>query len=118
MGSAGACAFSSFCIPPDALKGLIRAVAGIEIDVVRTGKRILNMNHLLNLREGLKPAHDLLPLRSVGKPPLNDGPLSGRTVNHVRIAENFFEAIGCDRETMMPDRDSLQDMELSLEGEF
>ena len=118
MSSAGTCAFSGFCMPPDALKGLIEAVTGREIDMVRTGKRILNMRHLFNLREGLKPTHDLLPARCVGKPPLTDGPLSGNMVDHERIAENFFEAIGWDKETMMPDRDSLQDLDLSLEGEF
>ncbi len=117
MSSAGTCAFSNFCMPPDALKNLIEAVTGWEIDMVRTGKRILNMRHLFNLREGLKPIHDLLPERCVGKPPLTKGPLSGNIVDHVRIAENFFEAIGWDKETMMPDEESLEDMGISLDDE-
>jgi aldehyde:ferredoxin oxidoreductase len=115
MSSAGTCAFSNFCMPPHALKGLIEAVTGRDINILRTGKRILNMRHLFNLREGQKPTHDLLPGRCVGKPPLTEGPLSGNTVDHVQIAEKFFEAIGWDIETMMPDKDSLEDTSVSLE---
>lgn len=117
MSSAGTCAFSNFCMPPDALKSLIEAVTGSEIDMIRTGKRILNMRHLFNLREGLKPTHDLLPARCVGKPPLAKGPLSGNSVDHIKIAENFFEAIGWDKETMMPGEESLKDMGVLLDDE-
>jgi len=31
-------------------------------------------------------------------------------VDHKQLAENFFEAIGWDTETMMPDKDSLEDI--------
>ena len=99
------------------MKSLIEAVTGSEIDMALTGKRILNMRHLFNLREGLKPTHDLLPARCVGKPPLTKGPLSGNAVDHVKIAENFFEAIGWDRETMMPGEESLKDMGILLDDE-
>jgi len=110
LNSAGACSFSGFSAPPHALKGLLEAVTGQEIDMTRTGKRILNMRHLFNLREGQKPARNLLPARWLGYPPLEEGPLKGNTVNYKQIAENFFEAIGWDKETMMPDKDSLEDM--------
>ena len=115
MSSAGACAFGNFCMPPHALKGLIESVTGRAVDMMRTGKRILNMRHLFNLREGQKPSHDLLPGRCVGRPPLTEGPLSGNTVDHAQIAENFFEAIGWDKETMMPDADSLEDTGVPLD---
>ena len=55
LSSAGACAFIGFATPPHALKGLIDAVTGLDIDMLRTGKRIFNMRHLFNLREGQKP---------------------------------------------------------------
>jgi aldehyde:ferredoxin oxidoreductase len=115
LASAGACAFSSFSAPPHALKALIDAVTGLDIDMIRTGKRILNMRHLFNLRDGQKPTHDLLPGRCVGKPPLADGPLKGNIVDYKQIAENFFEAIGWDKETMMPDKDSLEDLGVPLD---
>jgi aldehyde:ferredoxin oxidoreductase len=112
LNSAGACQFSSFSAPPHALKGLLDAVTGLDINVLRTGKRILNMRHLFNLREGIKPTQNLLPSRWVGHPPLEDGPLKGKAVDFRQIADNFFEAIGWDKETMTPDKDSLEDMSL------
>jgi aldehyde:ferredoxin oxidoreductase len=115
LGSAGACAFCNFSAPPHALKAHIEAVTGREIDMNRTGKRIFNMRHLFNLREGQKPTHDLLPARCIGNPPLADGPLKGNTVDARQIAENFFEAIGWDKETMIPDKDSLEDLGVSLD---
>ena len=66
LNSAGACAFSGFSAPPHALKGLLEAVTGRDIDMIRTGKRILNMRHLFNLREGQKPTQNLLPGKMVG----------------------------------------------------
>jgi aldehyde:ferredoxin oxidoreductase len=115
LNSAGACAFSNFAMPPHALKSLIEAVTGRDIDVIRTGKRILNMRHLFNLREGHKPTHNLLPARWLGQPPLADGPLKGASVDYIQLAENFFEAIGWDKETMMPDKDSLEDTGVPLD---
>jgi aldehyde:ferredoxin oxidoreductase len=115
LNSAGACQFSSFSAPPHALKGLIDAVTGLDIDMLRTGKRILNMRHLFNLREGKKPTQNLLPARWLGIPPLEDGPLKGHTVDYMQIAESFFEAIGWNKETMMPDKDSLEDIGLPLD---
>jgi aldehyde:ferredoxin oxidoreductase len=115
MSSAGVCAFSGFSMPPEALKGLIDAVTGWDIDVMRTGKRILNIRHLFNLREGQKPSENLLPARWLGHPPLKEGPLSGRTLDFEKMAQNFFEAVGWDKETMMPDSDSLEDMDVPLD---
>lgn len=115
MSSVGMCAFTGFSTPPHALKGLVDAVTGLDIDVVSTGKRILNMRHLFNLREGQKPTDDLLPARWLGQPPLEAGPLKGNTVDFRKIAENFFEAIGWDTVTCMPDAESLKDLDLPLE---
>jgi len=115
MSSAGACAFTGFSAPPHALKGLLDAVTGLDIDIMRAGKRILNMRHLFNLREGQKPTDNLLPARWLGEPPLEDGPLKGKTVDFRKMAENFFEAIGWDAATCMPDDSALQDLGLPLE---
>ncbi len=115
LNSAGACQFSSFCAPPHALKGLLDAVTGHDIEMIRTGKRILNMRHLFKLREGINPIHSLLPARWLGQPPLEDGPLKGHTVDYRQMADNFFEAIGWDKETTMPDRDSLEDIGIPVD---
>ena len=104
--------FSDFGMPPDAAAKLIAAATGwdfTQADVIRTGKRILNMRHAFNLREGQKPTDSLIPKRSVGEPPLTDGPLKGVTVNHRKLADSFFEAVGWDKETLLPNRESLEE---------
>lgn len=110
LNASGACSFGGFGMPPDALRNMIGAVTGYDLDMIRTGGRILNMRYLFNLREGQKPTHDLLPARCVGEPPLKAGPLKGITVDHRKLAEGFFEAVGWDKETMMPTRESLDDL--------
>ncbi len=110
LNASGCCAFADFATPPEALKELVDGVTGWDIDVRRTGRRILNMRHLFNLREGLRPTNDLLPRRCVGEPPLEAGPLKGVTVDHVRLAEGFFDAIGWDRDSMAPRREFLDDL--------
>jgi aldehyde:ferredoxin oxidoreductase len=115
LSSAGACAFIGFATPPHALQGLIEAVTGHEIDMNRTGKRIFNMRHLFNLREGQNPAQNLLPARWLGQPPLEEGPLKGHAVDYRQLAENFFEAIGWDKETALPDKASLKDIGVPLD---
>jgi aldehyde:ferredoxin oxidoreductase len=115
LNSAGACQFSTFSAPPHALKGLLDAVTGLDTDMLRTGKRILNMRHLFNLREGIKPTQNVLPSRWVGHPPLEEGPLKGHSVDYRKLADNFFEAIGWDTETLAPDKDSLEDMGMPVD---
>lgn len=115
MSAAGMCAFSGFSVPPHALKGLLDAVTGLDIDVAATGKRILNMRHVFNLREGQSPTQNLLPARWLGQPPLEDGPLKGHTVDYRKMSESFFEALGWDADTAMPDKDSLEDLDLPLD---
>ncbi len=98
---------------PDIPAKLISAATGWDLnqeDLMRIGKRILNMRHMFNIREGLRPFGELLPKRSVGEPPLAAGPLAGVTVDYRKLAEGFFDAMGWDRETGMPTRESLVDL--------
>ena len=100
-------------MPQGALAGLIEAVTGWDFkeeDVLRTGKRIMNMRHVFNLREGKKRTDSQLPKRCVGDPPLADGPLKGVTLDHRTMADRFFESIGWDKETLVPTRKSLEDL--------
>jgi aldehyde:ferredoxin oxidoreductase len=69
---------------------------------------VMNMKQAFNLREGLTPADFALPARVVGKPPQEVGPLTGVTVDNGRLADNFFAAMGWDRETGKPSRRMLE----------
>jgi aldehyde:ferredoxin oxidoreductase len=115
LNTAGLCLFSDFCMPPDAATRFIEAVTGWDFkgeDVLRTGKRIMNMRHAFNLREGQKPTDDdnKLPKRSVGEPPQTEGPLKGITVDQKKLAGQFLVSMGWDEETMLPSRESLEEL--------
>jgi len=113
MNSAGSCLFGGFSMPHDALPRLIEAATGWDFkeeDVLRTGKRIITMRHTFNLREGHDPVDSSLPKRCVGEPPLTDGPLKGVTVDHRKLADNFFEHMGWNKETLVPKRESLGEL--------
>jgi aldehyde:ferredoxin oxidoreductase len=113
--AAGLCMFGGFCMPPDAARGLIEAATGWEFDeeeLLRAGKRIFNMRHVFNLREGQKPTdpENAIPKRCVGDPPLSAGPLKGITVDHRRLGSDFSESMGWDKETLVPTRESLENL--------
>jgi aldehyde:ferredoxin oxidoreductase len=115
VNSAGMCIFSAFCMPQDAAVRFIGAVTGWDFkeeDIIQTGKRIMNMRHVFNLREGQRPndEENALPKRCVGEPPLKEGPLKGITVDHKKLAYYFSESMGWDEETLIPTRKSLEEL--------
>ena len=102
-------------MPQDAATRFMEAVTGWEFkeeDVIRTGKRIPNMRHAFNLREGQKPtdSDNVLPKRCVGIPPQTEGPLKDITVDHVKLANHFIESMAWDRKTLIPTKKSLENL--------
>lgn len=108
LNCAGLCLFGDLVMPKDALLNLLEAVTGRKIDTLRTGKRIMNIRHAFNLREGKKKSDNKLPERAAGLPPLQEGPLKDATVNIEKLADNFFEAMEWDNATLLPSIESLQ----------
>jgi aldehyde:ferredoxin oxidoreductase len=105
--------FGGFSMPQDAAMRFIEAVTGWDFkeeDVIRTGKRIMNMRYAFNLREGQRPTDgdNVLPKRCVGIPPQTDGPLKGITVDHDKLANHFIETMAWDRKTLIPTKESLE----------
>jgi aldehyde:ferredoxin oxidoreductase len=110
---AGLCLFGMFTGAEGAQLQLLEAVTGWSFGLeeqMAAATRILNMKQAFNLREGLQPADFVLPERSVGEPPLEAGPLSGITIDHVKLGGNFFAAMGWDLETGRPSREALEAM--------
>jgi aldehyde:ferredoxin oxidoreductase len=109
--SAGMCMFADLVQVKVAYIEMLRAVTGWDFtddDRLKTGMRIMNMRHVFNLREGIRPADLVLPTRSVGEPPQAQGPLAGITVDHKQLAHNFFAAMDWDKVTGKPSRQSLE----------
>jgi aldehyde:ferredoxin oxidoreductase len=113
--TAGLCMFGGFSMPRDAATRFIEAATGWDFkeeDLLQTGKRILNMRHAFNLREGQRPSdrENRMPARAVGEPPLEEGPIKGITVEHKKLATYFSRSMGWDEETMIPTRESLRSL--------
>jgi len=111
---AGVCIFGvDFGMPKNTAVRFIAAATGWDFeeeDAFQTGKRILTMRYAFNLREGQKVAENALPNRCIGEPPLTEGPLEGVTIDHNNLANQFFASVDWDKETMLPTRESLENL--------
>ncbi len=115
LNTSGLCMFGGFSMPQDAAMRLIAAVTGWDFkeeEVIRTGKRIMNMRYAFNLREGQRPtdSENALPKRCVGIPPQTEGPVKGITVDHTKLANHFIGSMGWDRKTLIPTKESLENL--------
>jgi aldehyde:ferredoxin oxidoreductase len=69
------------------------------------GERIVQLERLFNLREGLVPGDDTLPQRFLSEP-VPDGPGKGRVVRLGPMLEEYYQTRGWDQETgqLLPER--------------
>jgi aldehyde:ferredoxin oxidoreductase len=110
---AGMCLFGMYSGAQGVQMQLMEAVTGWSFkpqDQMNAAMRVMNIKQAFNLREGLTPADFAPPPRSVGEPPLEVGPLAGAVIDHKRLGENFFAAMGWDAETGKPSRRMLEMM--------
>lgn len=117
VNAAGLCLFGYLAFDIDSLPAQIGAVTGLEaslddLDVI--GMRIETMRHMYNLREGHNPLNRSFPNRLAGIPPLEKGPLSGRTVDYMRNAREYLRLIGWDTSTAIPSDKSVRDLGLDF----
>ena len=71
------------------------------------GIRMFNMRQAFNLREGLRRADFTLSKRMYESDPPFTGPLAGNKIDHERLADNFFNAIGWTADAV-PMKESLE----------
>lgn len=103
--------------PEDAAK-IIYAVTGWEIDdreLLRVGERIVNLERLFNLREGISRRDDTLPERYL-KRPMPEGPSKGNVVELEPMLDRYYELRGWDMRTGIPKREKLEELDLACEG--
>ena len=84
-------------------------------DYLEIGQRIKTVRHAFNIREGFKPADFEMPKRARGVPPLKKGPnaYSPKNPKIWDIAKKeYYGAMGWDRETAVPLRETLDDLNL------
>jgi aldehyde:ferredoxin oxidoreductase len=95
---------------------LLNAVTGWGMDVAEAlaaGARIQTLRQSFNLREGIAAASFRLPDRMIGRPPQDEGPLAGVTIDVDSLAREYREAMGWDAETGAPTEVALQQLGLA-----
>jgi aldehyde:ferredoxin oxidoreductase len=123
LNSIGFCMFYLFqpkC-SPIGLTDIVSAVTGWDtslIELINMGKRALTMARVYNLREGFTVEDDWLPPRFFS--PTSSGPLSNTAVNPDDLREAihvYYETMGWDRETGVPTRTTLEQLEIGWVAE-
>ena len=111
--SSGICGFGNFLLAPWIAIKMINAITGFDYsdeDMSRFAYRSFTMRHAFNLREGFRRRDFTISDRAVGKPPLQEGPLKDVSVDHEKLADNFYEYLGWDVETAVPSRSFLEEV--------
>jgi len=109
LDSAIQCSFSEMYFGLDLVAELLAAVTGQQLqphDLESLGERVLNLERLLNVREGFDRTWDRLPRRLLEEP-LPDGPRSGSTVPLEALKDDFYRAVGWDVNTGVPTAETL-----------
>jgi len=112
----GVCKFMGMALMAEDILSVINAATGWDLDVAgfrQAGERIFNLARAFNVREGLRRKDDTLPKRLL-EDPLPDGPAAGLTVDLDPLLDAYYEFRGWDRQTGIPTREKLRELELDF----
>lgn len=113
INAGGYCSFATFGLPPGSRIKYITALTGFEYspeDERKLGLRSYTMRHAFNLREGMSRGDFTISDRIIGKPPVEDGPIAGVTINNEKLVDNFFSALGWNLKDLIPTKEFLEDI--------
>jgi aldehyde:ferredoxin oxidoreductase len=117
LDSAIVCSFAEQYVNLGAIGNLISSIIGVEWSpetLMEVGERILNLERLINIREGVGRAADQLPRRLLDEP-LPDGPRRGSTVPLEQLKTEFYATAGWDMDTGIPLPGTLARLDLGSE---
>ncbi|RJP66759.1 MAG: aldehyde ferredoxin oxidoreductase [Candidatus Abyssobacteria bacterium SURF_17] len=112
---AGACLFG-LLVGEYPLFEWINAATGWKLDTqafLTIGERILTLRHCFNVREGIKPVDTQIRNRAGGYPPLKKGPLADVTLDLDTMASRYYQKLGWNYQTGIPDKQRLQSLGLT-----
>ena len=118
IGAAGVCMHSNIGLP-DPMKylvGFLRTVTGWDRsleELCKDGERIGNMRHLFSLREGDVPIKRFVHPRIPGRPPFEDGPVAGVSMDVEQQAYWNLGALDWDPVTNIPSKKKLIELGLN-----
>jgi aldehyde:ferredoxin oxidoreductase len=117
--SVGICKYGTMIPPtffyPDVLEAL-NATTGMgftERELRTIGERIVNLNRMFNVREGITSKDDTLPDR-LTKEPAPAGPCKGHVVELDRMLREYYKLRGWDLKTGFPTEAKLRKLGLSF----
>jgi aldehyde:ferredoxin oxidoreductase len=116
--SAIICAFSAQYGGLDLVANLLAGIWGRPVTpetLTQAGERILNLERMLNVREGITRDDDQLPTRLL-KDPLPNGPRAGSTVPLEALKTEFYAAAGWDIDTGIPRPETLEQLGIDTEA--
>lgn len=99
---------------PEAVVTLYNAVTGLDLDsesLMKIGERIVNLERLYNVREGIGRKDDTLPKRFL-KETLPAGLAKGRTVDLEPMLDEYYSERGWDVKTGIPTPEKLKELGL------
>jgi aldehyde:ferredoxin oxidoreductase len=102
--------------PVDTIPQALAVITGWQPspeEMRRIGDRIATIRQAINVREGLTPKDFKMPGRTVGNPPLTDGPLAKITVDVGKMVADYYEAMDWDLETGRPSKKKLLELGLA-----
>lgn len=108
------CTFTGAVVDHEIVSKLIHAITGKDLGVEalrKIGFRILTLEHMFNVREGLGRKDDYLPKR-LTEDPLPDGPRKGNVVPMDALLDEGYQALGWDKSTGIPLKKTLEDLDL------
>jgi aldehyde:ferredoxin oxidoreductase len=111
------CMFGWCVLSPEAVTDSLSLTTGQPFtaeDIQSTGDRIAALRTAFNLREGIRNVDFDVPARALGSPPLAGGPLKGVTLDLDTQVQDYLDAMGWDRETGVPTKDTLQALGLDF----
>jgi len=94
----------------------LNAVTGWQMsvgEVLTAGRRIQTLRQSFNVREGILPADVKLPDRMSGRPPQQEGPVAGVTLDIDNLAKEYRQAMGWNPENGRPDEAALKKLGLT-----
>ncbi len=116
----GFCVFTStaaFAINPRNMAQMFGHAVGVafsEEELMRAGRRTVNLERCFNVREGALRADDTLPWRMMNTP-VPEGPQEGMVTDKEmldRLLDEYYEVHGWDVETGIPARETLETLGL------
>ena len=111
MNASGVCLFGYCSTNVTFVPDFIAAITGRPFtvnDMLTVGERIANMRQAFNVREGINPVTQPIPLRAYGKPPLPDGPTAGIEVQIDELMREALEDFGWTLDAAKPRREVLE----------